>query len=66
MFNSNKNDRKMKKLINFAVIALWVLGTIGGVGYAIYGGSWPIAAGCAINGILALPTVKKHFNELME
>ena len=56
----------MKKLINLAVCALWVLGTIGGVGYAIYGGSWPIAAGCAINGILALPTVKKHFNELTD
>lgn len=54
----------MKKVLNFAVIALWVLGCIGGVGYAIYGGSWPIAAGCAINGILALPTVKKHFEEL--
>ena len=53
----------MKKLINFAVCALWVLG---GIGYAIYGGSYPIAAGCAINAILALPTVKKHFNELTE
>lgn len=56
---------KMKKVVNFAVCALWVLGTIGGVGYAIYGGSWPIAAGCAVNAVLALPTVKKHFEELI-
>ncbi len=56
----------MKKFINLAVCALWVLGCIGGVGYAIYGGSYPIAVGCAINAILALPTVKKHFNELTE
>jgi hypothetical protein len=56
----------MKKLVNFAVIALWVLGALGGVGYAIYGGSYPIAAGCAINAILALPTVKKHFKELTD
>ena len=54
----------MKKFINFAVICLWVLGGIGGVGYAIYEGSWAIAAGCAVNALLALPTVKKHFDEL--
>ena len=56
----------MKKAIDFAICALWVLGIIGGVGYAIYGGSYPIAAGCAINAILALPTVKKHFKELTD
>ena len=56
----------MKKLVTCAACALWVLGGIGGIGYAIYGGSYPIAAGCAINAILALPTVKKHFNELTE
>ena len=61
-----KNETKMKKLINFAIICLWVLGGIGGVGYAIYEGSWPIAAGCAVNALLALPTVKKHFDELSD
>ena len=55
---------KMKKVVNFAVICLWVLGTIGGVGYGIYEGAYPIAAGCLVNGILTLPTVKKHFDEL--
>lgn len=54
----------LKKVVSFAVCALWVLGTIGGVGYAIYGGSWPCAAGVAVNAILALPTVKKHFDYL--
>ena len=54
----------MKKLISFAIICLWVLGTIGGVGYAIYGGSWPIAAGCAVNALLAFPTVKNAYKEL--
>lgn len=54
----------MKKLVSFAVICLWVLGSIGGVGYAIYGGSWPVAAGVAMLSILALPTVKKHFEYL--
>lgn len=54
----------MKKLISFAIICLWALGTIGGVGYAIYGGSWPIAAGCAVNALLAFPTVKNAYKEL--
>ncbi len=56
----------MKKIINFAVCCLWVLGTIGGVGYAIYGGSWPIAAGVAALCVMSLPTVRKHFKELAE
>lgn len=54
----------IKKVVSFAVCALWVLGTIGGVGFAIYGGSWPCAAGCVVNAVLALPTVKKHFDYL--
>ena len=55
----------MKKLISFLVICLWVIGTIGGVGYGIYEGAYPVAAGCLVNGILALPTVKKHFDILV-
>lgn len=56
----------MKKIKNFAIICLWFLGTIGGIGYAIYGGSWPVAAGCAVNALLALPTVVKNIKELTE
>lgn len=54
----------MKKLISFAVICLWVLGTIGGIGYAIYGGSVPCVLGCAVNALLALRTVKDAYKEL--
>ena len=54
----------MKKLLSFAIVCLWVLGTIGGIGFAIYGGSWPCAAGCAVNALLALPVVKKNFEYL--
>ena len=56
---------KMKKLISFLVICLWAVGTIGGVGYGIYEGAYPVAAGCLVNGILALPTVKRHFDILV-
>ena len=54
----------MKKLISFAIICLWVLGTIGGIGFALAGKSVPCALGCAVNAILALPTVKNAYKEL--
>ena len=56
----------MKKVVNFLVCALWAFGTIGGVGYGLYEGAYPIAAGCLVNGILALPTVKQHFEDLTD
>ena len=56
----------MKKFINFAVCCLWVLGTIGGIGYALYESAYPIAAGVAALSIMSFSTVKKHFNELTE
>ena len=56
----------MKKAIDFAICALWVLGTIGGIGYSIYEGAYPVAAGVAALSIMSFPTVKKHFNDLTE
>ena len=56
----------MKKFINLAVCCLWVLGALGGVGYALYEGAYPIAAGVAALSIMSFPTVRKHFNELAE
>ena len=54
----------MKKLISFAIICLWGFGTIGGIGFALAGDSVPCALGCAVNAILALPTVKNAYKEL--
>ena len=56
----------MKKAIDFAICALWVLGTIGGIGYSIYEGAYPVAAGVAALSVMSLPTVRKHFKELAE
>ena len=45
---------------------LIIMGVIGGIGYAIYGGSWPIAVGVIVLTILAWPGIKKvwkTFNE---
>ena len=38
---------------------LIIMGVIGGIGYAIYGGSWPIAVGVVVLAILAWPGIKK-------
>ena len=64
--NNPLNNKKMKKLKNFAIICGWGFGTIGGIGFALLGGSWPCAIGCALNGIIAFPTVKNAYNELTE
>ena len=42
-----KTFKIMKKAIDFAICALWVLGSIGGIGYSIYEGAYPVAAGVA-------------------
>ena len=45
----------MKKAIDFAICALWVLGTIGGIGYSIYEGAYPVAAGVAALSVMSSP-----------
>lgn len=41
------------------VLLLYAMGVIGGIGYAIYNGAYPIAVGVAVTGWLALPKVKE-------
>lgn len=55
----------MNKILAFFIIAAYVLGTIGGFGYALYGGSWPIAIAIIILGVLAFPKVKEAFKTLI-
>lgn len=55
----------MKKVFNIVMMALWVLGTIGGFGYACYSEAYLIAVGCAACGYMAWPTVKEYFNGLV-
>ena len=54
----------MKKVGIFFALCLYVLGTIGGIGYALYGGSWPIAIGIALVAAVAFSTIKKWFKEI--
>jgi hypothetical protein len=55
----------MKKIINFILLFLTLIGIIGGIGYSIYNSAWVIAVGIAVAGYMAWPKVKKVFEELI-
>ena len=55
----------MKKIGYFIILCLWVLGGVGGAGYAIYNNAWPIAIGVVTNAILAFPKWLEFFNKLI-
>ena len=49
----------LKGILSLCALMLIIMGVIGGIGYAIYGGSWPIAVGVVVLAILAWPGIKK-------
>lgn len=54
----------LKKFGCFFGLFAYAMGTIGGIGYSIYGGSWVIAIAIAVLAGMAFPTAKKFFQEL--
>ena len=54
----------MKQFIAFILLALYVVGVIGGIGYSLYCGAYPIAAGVAALGYMAFGEAKEYFNYL--
>lgn len=57
---------KYKGFIYFALICCYILGTIGGIGYACYNHAYLIAIGVAAVALMALPQVVKYFKILTE
>ena len=55
-----------KKSLCFALIALYVVGVLGGIGYSIMGGGYVIAVGIATTGWLAWPKVTDLYRFIME
>jgi len=53
-----------KNLFYFVMLALYVLGTINGIGYSLYIGEWMTAIGVAVPAVMAFPTAKNYFNYL--
>ncbi len=54
----------MNKIFSFIMICLYLLGLLGGIGYAIYNSAYVIAVGVAALGYMAFPKVKECFNDL--
>ena len=44
----------MSKFIAFVKFCAFILGAVGGFGYAVYGGSWPIAAAIIILALMVI------------
>ena len=56
----------MKKFLYFFGLAAYVLGAIGGFGYAMYCKAYVIAVAVVVLAAMAFPTAKTFFNKLME
>jgi hypothetical protein len=61
-----KNRTSMKKFVSFIMICLYVLGTIGGLGWVLYSEGYVIAVGVVAVAFMAFPSAKKYFNDLTE
>ena len=62
---NHKNKSNMKKyFVALGWLAVYLLGVIGGVGYAAYSGAWVIAVCAALLGVMAFPKVKEAFKML--
>ena len=48
----------MKKIGYFILLALCVMGAIGGVGYSLYCEAYPIAAGVVVLGLYSEPLIR--------
>ena len=53
-----------KGFLYLMVLLLYAMGVIGGIGYSIYNGAYPIAVGVAVTGWLAFPKVKEIFKTI--
>jgi hypothetical protein len=56
----------MRKIIYFVLMCLYILGAIGGVGYALYNHAYLIAIGVVVVAAMALPQVVKYYQMLTE
>ena len=54
----------MEKIYVFFVLCLYVLGTIGGIGYTIFCGGYPIALGVVALAVMAYPKAKEYWQKL--
>lgn len=56
----------MKKYLYLVGLFLYAMGVIGGIGYSIYAGAWVIAVAVLVLGVMAFPTAKVFYEELVK
>ena len=56
----------MSKIINLFWICIWVLGTIGGIGYTAWLHEYVITAAIVGLAIMALPKLKENWKKINE
>lgn len=56
---------KVKKIGKFFGQCAYVLGAIGGFGYAAYNHAWPIAAGVVVLAGMAFPVARQWFYDII-
>lgn len=54
----------MKKFLSFFCLVAYVVGAIGGFGFAAWGGSWFVAICVAVLAAMAFPFAKERFKDL--
>ena len=54
----------MKGIYAILMMMAYVLGAIGGFGYSLYGGSWPVAIAIVILAYMAWPKFVSYWNIL--
>lgn len=57
---------KYKGFIYFFQICLYILGTVGGLGYVLYNKAYPIAVGVTAVSAMAFPYIKGVFKKMLE
>lgn len=57
---------KYKGFIYFVLICLYILSSIGGIGYACYNKVYPVAVGVAAVAAMAFPYIKGVFKKMVE
>lgn len=56
----------MRKFISFFGLFLYIIGTIGGIGYCLYSHAYIIAIAVAVLAVMAFPTAQKIFKYLTD
>lgn len=57
---------KTKKILCFIALFLYIIGTIGGVGYCLYSHAYMIAIAVAMVAVMTIPTVVKLYKFLTD